>query len=156
MSAEHQVYRVPSEETVDVYDWDIVMTHGTVRVMGMSHAHVRGCVAEQFGAKCTCCDGPRTSSPIVCAGTRRVLEESWYSNEPTTGQARHLLLVGPGCKVTVKSGKVYRLVGPRKREGYDGFASGSIFHVYPKEDRVLEARRPVPFWRRLFRRKKAA
>lgn len=147
-------YREPAQKHVDVYEWDIVLAHGAVRVVGLSTEHLDNCRYQTWGAPCGCRDGkPRVSSPVVCANTRRVLKEIWFSGDPTTGEGRHLLDVGPGSTIPVMSGKSYRLVGERKVEGHQGFASGSIFRVYPEEDRAKaeeEARSGMGWLARLF------
>jgi hypothetical protein len=145
-------YRAPEETYTEVRDWDIVLMHGSVRVMGMTHEHLRGCAWESFGATCDCSSQPRISSPIVCPNTRRQLEESWWSSEPTTGEARHLLDATDGTEVSVLSGKVYRLVGRRRLEGHDAYTHSSIFYVYPREDaKAHESPPTVGLWTRVMR-----
>jgi len=130
----------------------IIRRHGSVRVMGMSHDHLRGCFHQAFGGRCKCYEQPRISSPVVCPNTRRPLVESWWSTGEPTGEARHLLEATDGTLVPVMSEKVYRLVGPRNVEGYDSYACGSIFLVYPREDaKRCEAPPPVGLWTKIRR-----
>lgn len=143
-------YRVPQETCTEVRDWDIILMHGSVRVMGMSHDHLRGCFRQEFGGRCKCYEQPRISSPVVCPNTRRPLVESWWSTDEPTGEARHLLEATDGTEVPVLSDKVYRLVGPRNVEGYDSYACGSIFHVYALSFPSWPPRPPRPtLWARL-------
>lgn len=123
----------------DVWDWDIVLVHGDVKIVGRILGHVDGCVYQEYGAKCQCQDGPILSSPVLdCFGKRIV--DSPYSGKPVTGEARPLLCVGEGTEITVMSGKTYRLRGPRKEDSA-GYSAGSIWRVYALADAESEPTR---------------
>lgn len=145
------VYREPELVYRDIWEWDIITIHGAVNVMGRNHSHLDDCVWELYGAKCSC-DEPKISSPVVDKNGRQ-LEEGWYRGD-ATGEARVLLGVEDGSLIPVKSGKVYRLRGPRKVEGYDSYAPASIWLVYAEPEPE-----PLGFWaslRERFTWKKAA
>lgn len=141
-----QNYRDEALHEVEVWDWDVVLMHGTVRVVGMSHEHLKNC-AKQYGGGCRCGENARISSPVVCPQTRQVLKESWWEDQMTTGSARHLLEAKEGTVIPVSSGKVYRLVGPRKVEGHDNLAYGSIWRVYTR----AVVPKPETWWSRVQR-----
>ncbi len=140
---EFQAYRVAADHVVEVWDWDIILMHGSVYVQGMSRVHLEHCAIKQ-GHPCSCGLGrhPRTSSPVLDPDTHRELKEAWYQGDPLTGEAHFLLSAEDGTVLPVFSGKVYRLVGPRKKEGYSGYSSGSIFRVYAEPEPEPEA----PTW----------
>jgi hypothetical protein len=116
--------------TKDVWDWDIVIMHGSVKIIGRSGEHLDDCVFQQFGAKCHCLDEPTVSSPILNI-LGNPMRDSAYQGEPLTGEARPLLDADNGSQIVVKSGKTYRLRGPRKE--HDGYSSGSIWVVYAED-----------------------
>jgi hypothetical protein len=127
----------------ELYDWDVILLYGDVKLIGMSLTHLPDCGREMY--TCQCLNSPRLTSPVVDAWTRP-LRESTHEGDPVTGEARHLLALDAGDEVPVLSGKTYRLAGPRKVAGYDGFASGSIFRVYAED---VQKEPWAPWWRRV-------
>jgi hypothetical protein len=129
-----------------LYDWDVILLYGDVKLIGMSLTHLPDCGHEMY--TCQCLNSPRLTSPVVDAWTRP-LRESTHEGDPVTGEARHLLTLDAGDEVPVLSGKLYQLMGRRKAAGYDGFASGSIFSVYAED---VQKEPGVPWWRRILAR----
>lgn len=122
----------------DIWEWDIIMLHGVVKLIGHTYAHLDHCVYNEFGAKCQCMKGlPKLTSDLVDKNGRPFEEGRWEGQE--TGEARALLGVEEGDELPVLSGKVYRLKGPRKAVGYDSYAPASIWHIYAEPE-------PAGFW----------
>lgn len=138
------VYREFVPVIEELHQWDVILLHGEVKLIGMAMTHLPRCPREEWLPGCVCFVSARITSSIVDKW-KKPLCESGYSSDPTTGAARHLLSLEDGDEVEVLSGKVYRLVGPRRINGYDGFASGSIWVVYAEPEK--EAR--VRWWVRL-------
>lgn len=151
-------YRSEHPDHIELREWDVLMLRGVVCLIGSSDHHIKNCVWRTFGARCHCLEEPRISSPVVCPETRRVLRESWWDHQETTGEARHLLGLTAGDVVEVESGRTYQLVGPRRETGYDSYAPASIFRVYARvdEERRRERARLWPRLRRLLGRIGAA
>jgi hypothetical protein len=136
------VYREAVPVFEDVRDWDVVIVHGSVRIVGWVGSHLSGCPWEEFGRKCWCFKHARFSSPVVDSYGRE-LEVQPYRGSPVTDAARHLLSLGPGSEIRVLSGKTYRLVGPRRGPGRfpgdytdlgDPLADRSIWIIYMEEE----------------------
>lgn len=140
-------YREPEPVYREVWDWDVVILHGDVKVIGASAGHLDHCAWETWGAKCSCGEGPRLSSPVVDANGRKLMEGGYKGDE--TGEARALLGLDDGSLVPVMSGKTYRLCGPRRWQGHDSFALSSIWRVYAEPE--VEAQN-ANFWARLLGR----
>ncbi len=134
-------YREPEPIFSELREWDVLLVHDDVKFIGMSHEHVDRCYHED-GFECDCHKKPRMSSPVVDRFGRRLSQDPWTPEAP--GDGRALLDVRPGSEVPVLSGKLYRLVGPRRTVGYDSWASASIFHVYAEAPKS-----PAGFWSRL-------
>ena len=133
MASTERPYREPAPIYKDVWDWDIVLVHGDVKIIGNSHEHIDGCAWQAFGAKCRCGDGPLLSSPVVDKNGRPLSDGSPYSILPQTGEGAIYLDAGPGSAIPVMSGKTYRLNGPRGH--HDAFAPGSIFLIYGENEK---------------------
>lgn len=136
MATTENAYRehVPIYE--DVWDWDIVLVHGNVKVIGTSFSHLDHCAWKEYGANCRCGEGPKLSSPVVDKNGRQLSDGAPYSVEPKTGDGKLYIDAGPGSEIPVMSGKTYRLNGPRGH--HDGFAPGSIWVVYAEPEPTPE------------------
>jgi hypothetical protein len=135
-------HREPTPPYQDVWDWDIVLVHGEVKIMGFTTECLwRG----DPHPGCDCKDSLKISSSVLDR-FGKPLEDSAFSDEPVTGAARPLLACGPGSELRVKSGKTYRLCGERKQHD-GGFGRGSIWLVYAEAD----AKDAVPprWWERV-------
>jgi len=120
-------YREQAQIYRDVWEWDIVLVNGDVKIIGRTHDHLDNCIqVGEYSCGCSF-DTPKLSSPVV-DGLGKRLEESAYSGEPTTGEALHLLDAGTGSQIPVLSGKTYRLNGPRTH--HSSFTVSSIWNVY--------------------------
>ena len=142
-------YRENEPVYQDIWEWDIVLLYGRVKLIGHTYAHLDRCVYNQFGAKCQCMmESPKLTSDLVDKNGRPFQDGHLEGQE--TGEARVLLGVGEGSEVPVLSGKIYRLKGPRKIEGYDSYAPLSIWCVYaepePKQGFWASLRERLP-WR---------
>lgn len=129
-------YREPAPLYQDIWEWDIVIVHGDVKIIGRNNIHIDHCAYLTYGARpCGCeFEKAKTSSPIVRFGRRLV--DSPYKGEPVTGDARPLLTAKDGTTISVLSGKTYRLNGPRAT--HKTFSPGSIWKVYAEADAELE------------------
>ena len=148
MTVESAIYREPSPIYKDVWDWDIVLVHGDVKIIGNANEHLDGCAWKSYGAKCRCGEGPLLSSPVLDKNGRRLSDGAPYSALPETGDGKIYLDAGHGSEIPVMSGKTYRLNGPRGH--HDGYAPGSIWLVYA--DPEPEPPKPLGFWGWLFSR----
>lgn len=131
-------YREPEPYYVDVYDWDILIFSGHLKVCGLVIGHTDRCPRNGGSGYQCLCDNPILSSPIV-GENRRVLTEGCYEVE--TGDGRALLEKGDGSVLEVKSEKTYRLNGPRVPS--EKWHAASIWTVYSAEDV------PRGFWHKL-------
>lgn len=124
---EHSIYRELAPIYRDVWDWDIVLLHGDVKVVGNSSCHIDGCAWKVSGADCQCGDGPLISSPVVDRHGRRLNGNPYVAGKRCRDGAIYLDACS-GSEIPVLSGKIYRLNGPR---GYHpNYAPGSIWLVY--------------------------
>ena len=117
-------YREQGVVYQDIWEWDILLVYGDVKIIGRNHAHLDHC---SYDVPCECSFGvQKLSSSIVRNGA--VLREDLY--EPLgpngTGQANFLLASRDGDTIEVMSGKTYRLRGPRVPAA-DPWAGGSIW-----------------------------
>lgn len=135
-------HREPTPPYQDVWDWDIVLVHGQVKILGFTTECLwRG----EAHPGCDCKDSLKVSSSVLDR-FGKPLEDSPFRGDPVTGAARPLLACGPDSQLRVKSGKTYRLCGERKyHEG--AFGSGSIWRVYARAD--AEAAPKPTRWQRL-------
>lgn len=133
-------YRAVAITYSDVWEWDIILVHGDVKIVGRNYAHLNNC-ALSFGASCTCGYGePKMTSPILTDLGKRLHEDMYEPLGPEgTGEAHYLLDAKDGDVVPVLSGKTYRLCGPRVP------SDGSIW------DRLVPPD-PKPRWWHFFRR----
>ena len=129
----------------EVWDWDIILVHGDVKIIGRGHDHLDRCGYAEYGVSCSCGKEPKLSSPVVDENGRRLQDGAAYSAEPATGDGRRLLEACDGTEINVMSGKTYRLRGERGH--HDGYAPGSIWHVYAEPEVVVK----VTFWQRMRR-----
>lgn len=126
-------YRSATPEYLDVWEWDvIVFPDRTVRIIGVASE----CAIHQEDSflyrRCDCPPNrPRMSSPVVEHGVP--LKESFRSE--STGTARHLLHAEDGVKISVLSGKTYRLHGPRVPESPPSGMSLWDFYRDPEDER---------------------
>lgn len=138
-------YRDENPVYQDIWEWDLVIVHGDVKIIGRNHVHLDHCAFREFGASnCGCdFDQRKVSSPILDRFGKR-MRDAPYHGDPVTGDARPLLDAGHGTEIPVMSGKTYRLNGPRRTE-QDSYTSGSIWGVYAEAD----APEPTPTgWQR--------
>lgn len=126
-------YREAAAVVETLREWDVILLHGGVRLIGLSARHLPYCQIATSPESCRCFSQPPISSPVVDRW-KRPLVESAYDSKPLTGEARHLLWLADGDEVEAHSGKMYRLEGPRKHAGYDALSAASIFRVYAEED----------------------
>ena len=138
-------YREHVPKYTDVWDWDIILFYGMIKIVGFTTDHLDHCASQTFGAKCKCNTGSKISSPVMRYGKQ--LEQDFY-DENKPGDGRLLLEAKDGMVLQVRSGKAYRLVGERVE--HEVWKDASIFNVYreePEPEPVV-----INFWSRVLNR----
>jgi len=130
------VYREESPVYMDIWDWDIILYYGSIRIVGYTKHHIRGCGHGEFGYSCDCMEALKITSAILDKNKRMLQQNFWKPWEP--GDGRALLGVKEGDALRVHSEKLFRLKGPRQVQGHDAWAPASIWYVYADQEELPE------------------